>query len=187
MSKEYYIIKSRYSDYYSEIWHQYPNIDKVYVGGKKRCVTLSVYFDEPNPNIDGIGYDENCNITGNLIKGSGTRHMVLSALSFIETKYKNKGVSSVFLLKDSSTIDCKGFDMYLPHYYMLYYNQTWYQKQFHAIPLKTPSDFINDRKALVNYLKTKPAAEELFASVKSSSRQKYLATFIHHAMTYRIS
>ena len=38
--KEYYRIKTSYCLYYAEIWHQYPNIDKVYFGGKRKCVTF---------------------------------------------------------------------------------------------------------------------------------------------------
>ena len=41
-------------------------IDRVHIGIsyiKKKCIVISVYFDDidNNPNIDAIGYDEDCN------------------------------------------------------------------------------------------------------------------------------
>lgn len=52
--KEYYKITTSYCNYYAEVWHQYPNIDKVYIGGKRECVAFTVYLDEPTPNLNAV-------------------------------------------------------------------------------------------------------------------------------------
>ena len=168
--RDYYMIKTNYSNYYVEIFHQYPTIDKVYIGGKTRCVTLSIFLDGDDPNIDGIGYDETCNTTNDLAQGIGTRHMVVSALAFIGELYKTKQVSQIYMLRDTSKINCKGFDMYLPFFYMLHHRKSWYQKHFGASnKVESYNDDIVKFKA---YLKTKPDA--LFECVKSKQRKEYL-------------
>lgn len=69
MNKEYYKINTNYASYYVELWHsdslrfssswhQYPNIDKIYIGGRKKCVSFSVYLEEKDsPNLDSFGYN----------------------------------------------------------------------------------------------------------------------------------
>lgn len=131
--KEYYKLKTTYCNYYAEVWHQYPNIDKVYVGGKRKCVAFTVYLDEPTPNLDAIGFHEGCNTRGDLSKGHGTRHMVMTAFAFLKLMYRSH-INGLVLLRDASVIDCYGYDMPLSHYYMLHYGKTWYQKHFHAQP-----------------------------------------------------
>jgi hypothetical protein len=60
MSHSFFLLKTNFASYFVDIFHQYRYIDKVIVGGKNKCVTMSVYHTtrEP-PNIDAIGYDEN--------------------------------------------------------------------------------------------------------------------------------
>ena len=171
-TKEYYLIKTNYSHYYVEIFHQYPTVDKVYIGGKQWCVTFSIYLDGDLPNIDGIGYDKDCNVTLNLVKSIGTKHMFLCSLAFIKHIYKNT-ISSTFILRDTSKIDCNKYKMFLPHYYILHHGQTWYQKQFGAEPLDN-TNLRDDLEAFKNHLKTKPPSNILFKSVIGKERRKYL-------------
>ena len=166
MSKEYCLLKTSYSNYYVEVWHQYPNIDKVYIGGRKKCITFSVYLDEPCPNIDGIGYHENCN------KSSGTKHMVLTSFYFIYHMYKK----DVFYFKDTCKILCSGYDMQLGTYYILHYGKTWYEKNFNATPRKAP-DYKKDVRKLRQFLKTKPSTTEIFSDIESKSRHNAICTF----------
>lgn len=183
-NKDYYIVKTSYSNYYVEVWHQYPNVDNVYVGGKKKCVALSVYMDEDMPNIDGVGYDEHCNSQSNLQRGHRTRHMVMCALAFINHIYKH--TKNIFYLKDTSRIQCNGYDMYLPYFYILHYGSTWYEKHFHAIPAIASEKVIykDNVKAFKAYMKTKPSAEDIFQYVRSHERKAALATE-YNKQTYK--
>lgn len=166
---EYYKVKTSYCNYYAEVRHQYPGIDKVYFGGKKKCVAFSVYLDEPWPNLDGIGYDPDCNISGTLEQGKGTRHMILSAFEFINSIY---GPQEKVLLKDTSTINCNGYDMSLACYYLLYYGSTYYQKHFQAVPFeKSLEEYKQDVSNMRSFLKTKPHADELFHTIHNKKRK----------------
>lgn len=171
--KEYYKITTSYCNYYAEVWHQYPNIDKVYVGGKKKCVAFTVYLDEPTPNLDAVGFHEGCNLRGDLSKGHGTRHMVMIAFAFLKTLYHNK-INRLVLFRDASVIDCYGYNMPLSQYYMLHYGKTWYQKHFHAQPssLKWKDKLINDVNTWDIVLKSKPTG--IFDGVANKERRKLL-------------
>ena len=162
-SKEYYLIKTPENTYYAKIYHQYPTVDKIYIGGDQWCVDISIYLDgDENPNIDGIGYDKKCNVTLD-----GTKHMIFCAFAFIKVIYKN--VYSIYMFKDTSTIDCNGFNMLLSHFYILHHGKTWYQAHFKATPgLK------EDLNKFKEYIKTKVDAKELFESVRGEKRKSYL-------------
>ena len=172
--KEYYTIRTSYSTYYAEVWHQYPNIDKVYFGGKKMCVSFSVYLDEPDPNLDVLGYDERCNTTATLVNGKGTRHMLLCAFAFVRHVYRKKNVSERFHLKDYSTIECNGHEMFLSHLYMLHHGKTWYEAKFGARPLEHQDTYDTNVSAWKSSLKSKPDAKVLFRHVQHPERKTYL-------------
>lgn len=177
MSKEYFLIKTSYCNYYAEVWHQYPTIDKVYFGGRKKCVTYSIYLDEDfTPNLDGLGYDENCNTTSDLIRSRGTQHMLLTSIVFLQHKYHDK-ISMSIQFKDTSVITCDdGYEMKLSHYYMLYHQKTWYQKQFKATPLlgHWQDKLLNDVKSLKANLFSKPDGDSLFGNVRNKQKRKHL-------------
>jgi hypothetical protein len=164
MREEYYLIKTTYATYYATIFHQYPDVDKVIIGGKKKCMHLSVYKnDDEHPQIDAIGYDENCNADGNHVKGLGSVHMCKIALQFVIYHYNfDKDVK--FQLKDTNTIECHKYKLALPIYYMIYHGKTWYEDKFGAVPL-----FISEKvwkkqkKALREFLKEKPDIDDLFS------------------------
>ena len=138
-ASDYYILKSRNKRFYAHVWHQYPTIDKVYVGGRQKCVCFSVYLDDDDddrepPNLDAVGYDENCNLEGDLLRGHGTKHMMLVAFAFLRRMYNARGVLPYILFKDESKIQCQRGTMNLSVFYTLHYCQTWYQKHFGAYP-----------------------------------------------------
>ena len=84
-----YWIKTPENTYYAKIYHQYPTVDKIYIGGDQWCVDISIYLDgDENPNIDGIGYDKKCNVTLDFKRGDGTKHMIFCAFAFIKVIYK---------------------------------------------------------------------------------------------------
>lgn len=174
MSKEYFKITTSYCSYYAEIWHQYPNIDKVYFGGKRKCATFSIYFDEPDPNLDALGYSENCNISGDMYRQQGTNHMILTAFAFIHQTYSKKNVSQNFLLRDSSYINCQSYSMSLANYCVMHYNKTWYEKHFKAFPTFDKDLYQTSMSAWKKMKKTKPDLSKYFAAVKNKKRQQVL-------------
>ena len=45
-SKDYYRIKTSFTNNKVMIEHQYEDMDKVHIGNKKKCIVMSVYFDD---------------------------------------------------------------------------------------------------------------------------------------------
>lgn len=172
MNKEYYQLKTSYCVYVVEIWHQYPGIDKVFIGGKKKCVTFSIYLeDKESPNLDGFGYNEECNKQGNHIKGIGSIHLLNVAMLFV-LKHYGLPRDTRFQFKDTSFIECSTYKQSLPVYYTVFYGKTWYESKFDAIPLYISQDeFKEQRKKLRDYLKTKPPIEEWFFGSEKLRKQ----------------
>ena len=91
----------------------------------------------------------------------GTIHMLKTGVSFIRKYYKkylNKNKITFCLLKDKSNMDClRNSHQSLPHYYIIKYGQTWYEKNFECFP---HSDMIQkyykDRKDLRASVLSKP-------------------------------
>ena len=182
-SKEYFKIKTSYCSYYAEVWHQYPNIDKVYFGGKKMCISFSVYFDEPDPNLDALGYDEKCNTSSTMANNIGTKHMLLTSFAFIKHMYATKGVSENFLFKDASTIECNGHSMFLSHFYMLHHNKTWYESKFGAKPTQYAQVYNNKVLEWKLFLKTKPSPNDIFDRIKNVDRKEHLTKLYSKYLT----
>jgi hypothetical protein len=188
LQNEYYKIKTPFATYFAEIYHQYPNTDKVYIGGKKKCVTISVYKDDINavmgakllspqqhwmlarvgsqpcinepPNIDGLGYHSNCNEAGDHQRSSGSIHLLNTAMQFIIMHYKLK--DKTFLLKDTSYIECNKGHLPLSIYYMAYHGKTWYEAKFNAVPVLISSDLLQkQKKELKHFLKGKTGINDL--------------------------
>lgn len=174
MNKEYYKIKTSHATYFVEVWHkgrpyankvehQYPNVDKVFIGGKQKCVSFSVYLEDiESPNLDGFGYSEHCNKAGNHIKGVGSIHLLNVSIQFILAHY-NLPRDTQFQFKDTSFIECNAYKLSLPVYYIVFHGKTWYESKFNAIPLYISQEELKEqRKKLKDYLKTKPPIEEWF-------------------------
>lgn len=154
---EYYQIKTSYAHYYAQVWQQYPNIHKVYVGGKKKCVSFSVYLDlGEEPNIDGLGYDQACNTSMDHIKGKGTVHLLKCAMAFVVQLYAYLGLSK-FKFNDSSFIQCdKNYVMRLQDYYLTYHGGTWYEVKMGAVPCDVDVEtYKSDKEALRKFLGSK--------------------------------
>lgn len=175
---EYYILTNGRATHYAQVHHPYATLDKVYVGGKKRCACFSVYVDEDDdseePNLDAVGYDADCNVAGDMLRGSGTKQMMLVAFAFLRWRYPR--ASHKIVLRDKSKIACRRGDMYLSSFYVLHYGQTWYQRHFDAYPyqesLRAPlRTAIED---LSRYKRTKPDAEDVFGRVKGEGRRRAL-------------
>ena len=97
----------------------------------------------------------------------GTIHMLKTGVSFIRKYYKkylNKNKITFCLLKDKSNMDClRNSHQSLPHYYIIKYGQTWYEKNFECFP---HSDMIQkyykDRKDLRASVLSKPRYVNMF-------------------------
>lgn len=151
--RDYYKVKTGHATYYAEVWHQYPNIDKVYFGGNKRCLSFSVYLDyiDDPPNIDSLGYHEECNKRGDHVKGTGSVHLLNTGMQFIVEHYKLK--HRLFQLKDTSHIECANGPLPLSIFYTTFHNKTWYEAKFKAQPLYITKDELRKQKnALRAYL-----------------------------------
>jgi hypothetical protein len=135
----------------SDLYH------KVYFGGNKKCVIISVYFDGTHPNIDGFGYDEICNTDGTLERGKGTVDLLLSAMSFVRKKYK----STQFEFKDKSFVECDNkIRVPLMYLHIVKYGKTWYEDKFKAFPIDFPL-YKSKVQALKKKLKSYPPWDEI--------------------------
>ena len=167
MEKEYYRLDTSYCSYYACVWHQYPDQDKVFIGSRKKCVSFSVYDYDPDPNLDGLGYSEHCNTTGNLQRGPDTQHMLKTALQFMMHKYPNN--SKKFLFRDTSYIQgSRETKISLAHYHILHYHKTWYEKHFLAEPHgeEQAKKYYDEVKAFKKMFKSKPALDIKHPKVK---------------------
>lgn len=182
--RTYYKVQTKYSNYYVEVFKQYPNSDKIYFGGKRNCVVLSVYFDNQNPNLDALGYSEDCNITSNLECQVGTKHMVLCAFAFVKKMYgKRANVSEVFELKDASFIKCANkYHMPLSHYSLMHYNKAWYERVFDASPSDNNRvEYITKVESWKKLKKTKPDMSPFFKGIRSDLQLKLVTKLYDQA------
>jgi hypothetical protein len=143
---------------------------RVHIGAKKKCMIIDVYLDGDEANLTAIGYNENCSLDGNMFKGPGTVAMVKAGLKFTKNVFQ-MNMSSI-QLKDMSVIYCKKhFELPLSILYLAKYNQTWYEKNFGAIPIDFQNEYEIGKANLKTYLKTKPDADSLFEHAPFSIRQ----------------
>lgn len=170
MNKEHYKIKTSYANYYVEILHQYKTVDKVYIGARKKCIAFSIYLNEKGkviknepPEIDGFGFNQHCNITGNHVKGTGSVHLMNTATRFIINHYKLPE-DTKFQFKDTSFIECIKYHMPLRIYYTIFHGKTWYEDKFGALPLDKLAipRLEESRKKLKAFLSSKPDIEMFF-------------------------
>jgi hypothetical protein len=152
-SKEYYKITTSYCNYYACVWKQYPDQDRVFIGAKKKCVTFSIYHYDPDANLDGLGFSEDCNITGDLQRGQGTQHMLKTSMHVLMKMYPH--LSGKFLFKDTSTIQGeRNFKLSLAHHSILHHGKTWYERYFRAVPNDKPEIYYAGLKYLHNHVMT---------------------------------
>lgn len=168
MEKEYFRLHTAYASYDCEVWLQYPTLHKVFVGGKRKCVAVTVYLDEEEedgesmPQLEGVVYDVGCNLAKNHQRDIGTGHIVRVAMAFVLERYKawTWAKNGNFQLKDVSDIPCDEgrYRMSLAYYSVMLYGKTYYERKFGAVPLKMSA---KKWKALMqgwkDFAATKPA------------------------------
>lgn len=184
MSREYFKIVTSYANYNAEIWHQYPGVDKVYVGARKKCVGFSIYLHDDgvaikdeHPQLDGFGFDKHCNMTGNHVRGIGSVHLLNAAMRFV-TSYYNFPENVKFQFSDTSFIECIKYHMPLSVYYMVFHNKTWYEMKFAAKPLYLSREALDaERSKLKNLLAGKPDISGLFLHNQSELKSKVMTIY----------
>jgi hypothetical protein len=130
--EKYYHIKSKNYTFYaiiSELPHEY----RVKFGGLRQCINISVYKDDPDPNINGISFDKKCSKDVDIISGAGTVEMTKAAIKFVKNIFPK---TRNFMLKDHSKISCQhNSTVPLYYFYLIKHGKTWYQNKFNAKPL----------------------------------------------------
>ena len=164
----YKVTTSPYRAYFvtikTQFWDGVPVMHSVNVGGQmKGCVEMVVNIplaphvlanmhplmaaQEVKKNVAKltfVGYNPKCSVNGNMPGGSGTRHMIRTAMSLVLLKYD---WISGFQLTDNSEVFCKeGLFVSLSHMSLVKNGQTYYQKYFGAqlVDVDARRKFISD-------------------------------------------
>lgn len=136
MKEVYYEIKRHpYTFHATVLLDKKSGLHRVKFGGKVGCVMFSIYDDEDNPNLDGLGYGKECAINqidprDGLLPGVGTVAMARAAMAFVNGIFPGKGAT---YLKDQSKITCAmKRPLSLQHYYIAKHLKTWYEAKLGA-------------------------------------------------------
>lgn len=143
--KSYYKVITNRDKFYAVIERYSDLLHKVYVGGSKKCIVISLYLDgESHPNIDAYSHHYKCNVSGDLLHGNGTMYMLKTAMRFVIEVYP-QFASSFFELIDLSYIPCANeYELPLSQYYMVHYGKTWYETKFKAQPVQDVVKYSKD-------------------------------------------
>lgn len=122
------------------------NSYEIFLGGSEFCTEISIYSkDNTEAYISSLKYNTNCNITGDLERGIGTRNILNTAMNLVMNMFT---WIKTFSLVDTSNKSCfQTLDKPTPSvdlglYYLLFYKQTWYSRTFHA---KLKDKFTRDK------------------------------------------
>ena len=133
------IITTKY-DYKTNL----PMSHSIDLGGRmKGCVRIVVQvpdkdFDERYANneikksiahISWIGFNKKCAVNHDLPGGTGTRHMVRTAMTIVLSTYS--WIES-FSLTDASNVECRHYKVNLSHISLSLHGKTYYHRYFHA-------------------------------------------------------
>lgn len=109
------------------------------VGGMRRgCIDMTYSpMNNHTLRINSIDYSEKCAVEGNLPRGTGTKHMVLTALSYM-LQHPDFGEKIQHItLDDASSVPCMFknntvHNVSLMYLYIAMHGHTWYQSRFNA-------------------------------------------------------
>lgn len=173
--KRYYKVETSRSSYYAVIEHYSDLLHKVHFGGQKKCIVVSLYFDGEWPNIDAYSHHYKCNVSGDLLHGKGTVHMLKTAMRFITEMYP-QFTQMPFQLKDQSYIPCAHeYELPLSQYYMVHYGKTWYETKFKAQPVQDQEKYAKAVAKFNSVLENAPMMK--FSAF--ATRYKIHATYFH--------
>jgi hypothetical protein len=116
------VILHEYTKYYIEI------------GGKKKCINITITKNDPRAYLTGICYKPECAINRELPKGNdGTVVMLLGSLKYISEHYE---YVKEFVFMDKSYIECINHKyISLAYFNLVKYGKTWYMSKFDAKPI----------------------------------------------------
>ncbi len=118
----------------------------IYFGGKDiQCIEIGFYLSDDYGKLYTIVHDTCCNKTNNLSNGlEGTVMLANVAFNYIRRYYPT---IRILYLDDDNNKYCKLNELEnvsLIHYYVAFYGQTWYQRQFFAEPDITNLRYYNE-------------------------------------------
>lgn len=101
------------------------------LGGRKQgCVVIEVLQQQsPRKKLEGalhVSYDPQCNVRGDLARGTGTVTMMRTAIALA---FREFPIMDRIYLHDWSTIHCGNMEVYLPALQLTLYGQTWYERK----------------------------------------------------------
>lgn len=133
--KRYFKVTTSRGSHYAMVERYSDLLHKIHFGGQKKCIVMSIYLDKfSHPNLDAYSHHEKCNVSGDLLHGKGTVHMLRTAIRFAHALFPEIHYMP-FELIDLSYIPCAhGYELSLPHYYIAYHGKTWYEAKFKATP-----------------------------------------------------
>ena len=106
---------------------------RIVVEVQKQGVSDPRYADIENAkkiaNISWIGFNKKCAVNHDLPSGTGTRHMVRTAMTIVLSTYS--WIKS-FSLTDASKVECNNFKVNLSHISLSLHGKTYYERYFHA-------------------------------------------------------
>ena len=99
---------------------------RMFIWSKTRpCINVVMSKSDSVAVMDGVYYNPGCTVSGQMLRGEGTRKMVDFAIKYI----KSKGAKEI-VLSDNSSVDCNGTMIRLGPMYFLKFGVTWYEKYF---------------------------------------------------------
>lgn len=130
---KYYRIQAGNQEFYSIIEQIESNKWTISVGGKKSgCVLISVKKEGSTRRglLERVGYDERCNLAGDMRRAHGTITMMNVAITIAFENFKDlKEIE----LQDHSYVNCNDTELYLPPMQILEYGKTWYERKIGAV------------------------------------------------------
>lgn len=119
----------------SILYDEYCERHIIRFGGRKECITLSVYNEGPfQTMLTGISYDEKCSLEKLLERGKGTEIMLKVALKFTFSIFAS--IEMIYFVDDSHIQCKKNYQISLALLSIAKHGSTWYQRRFSSIPEK---------------------------------------------------
>lgn len=144
---------------------------ELFVGGKKHgCIMMDCR--RGRCMLQRVGYDQRCNTSGDMPRGSGTISMIKAALLFVFDTFPE---IQTILLQDHSSVDCNETSIYLPHTQIIQYGKTWYERKINA-------RLRNEKKykcieAFAAHISQKPTWKHLWGFIKDEIHKEHVPSF----------
>jgi len=153
---------------------------ELFIGGKKHgCIMMDC--KKGRCMLQRVGYDQRCNTSGDMPRGTGTVSMIKAAILFVFDRFPE---IHIILLQDHSNVDCNGTEIYLPHTQIIQYGKTWYERKINA-------RLRNEKKykyieSFITHISQKPKWEVLWNFIKAEIHKEHETSFhkaIHEIWT----